>query len=1125
MAGERRESDRRQVTVVAEALPAVEDEVQSILRMHQRIAARLLREGNAPRAFSELVRATRAAPLNRRLAAALVRVSARAGAEAAAITLLNAGIEETDGSERMAIRRQLARLLRKLGAHGRAAEQLTLVLNERPADRRTRATLSALLEKAGRWDELDASLEQEVKEAVSRKALRWAARLALHRARLCEERLNDPARAALRYAQALEYRQELGDLEGAFNLGILWLRALKDARTPHRALHEASQSFLGLAGKVGKEESARALVHELEGIDVTPVEAPTPIRRRVTQQTLEVAADEAEARGQKAEAAALLTAAIHEGADARTEQKLEAHYVARGAWQELAHFYRDAAPKAPRDRKVDYLSKLAELLEDELHDTKGAATVYGQIVELTGDRRALDEQVRLLSAGEDLSGVRRALDDAVSRAKDATARAQALVARAEAIFARRDFKAARTDFEEAVRSQPANILARAGLAEVASQLGDRAPVFAFREALGRVPRRRPGRAELYRRLARLAEVPLQDELVARSAWAEVLVEAADDEEANIRLTALARAAEDLAELEPLLRAQIRREARGARTRSARLELVSVLEKKGRTDDALEELRQAVKFEPGHKEAWLALAERCIERDLKKDAAWALEQSATTTADDVERQRTWERLAEYCRTVLGDAPRAQTYAARAEKLKRDIEEIAAERAAVGEEQKAIAHMAPTIVEMAAVTAPGPGPAESTPVSKDPPPPRKEVPWDDTKSRPGHTVEMPRIELELPGDTKNRPPLDETAPVDDVMELTTGDIVLPSEAAEAPSSGEWEAPPGVQDDDEEHVPSEVAELPPSLSQSRPMMRPDLFDQVRNDPLDAEGYRELADYFDDLNDTTRSVLMTEIADALDGDPNAAPRAPKLMLSAVDRAGLRHPLLRSEAGELLSLGGTALCRLFPARGRSAGSKDEFRLDSGRGAQSAADALLAAVRILGVRSADIHISEENGPPFSLVYVNGARVLVGRLAVRKELPEAELRFFAGRALFTQGPDLLALRTLSREQLRRGLTVLGAVLRGDAGLKAEARAVRDSLAPKSMPRLKQLFERVGRAMPLARLVEGARHSVNRAGLVVCGGVAPALAALRAKKSLEAEVADLVRFAASERYLQLRSRRLG
>jgi cellulose synthase operon protein C len=170
-------------------------------------------------------------------------------------------------------------------------------------------------------------------------------------------------------------------------------------------------------------------------------------------------------------------------------------------------------------------------------------------------------------------------------------------------------------------------------------------------------------------------------------------------------------------------------------------------------------------------------------------------------------------------------------------------------------------------------------------------------------------------------------------------------------------------------------------------------------------------------------------------------------------------------------------------------------------------------------------LSEDNGPPFALVFTNAPRMLVGRLAVKKRLPEAELRFFAGRALFTQNPDLLVLRSLKREQIARALTVLAAVLRGGRTLSTEARAVQEALPGKGLDRLKMLFEKIGRSIDLNSLAEGARHSANRAGLVVCGGIAPALAALRAKKALPSEVTELVRFAASERYLMLRTRRLG
>ena len=157
-----------------------------------------------------------------------------------------------------------------------------------------------------------------------------------------------------------------------------------------------------------------------------------------------------------------------------------------------------------------------------------------------------------------------------------------------------------------------------------------------------------------------------------------------------------------------------------------------------------------------------------------------------------------------------------------------------------------------------------------------------------------------------------------------------------------------------------------------------------------------------------------------------------------------LKHPSLRGEGGELLSLVGMALCRLNPARGKDAGTDDEFHLDAGKGARAVADALLAAVRILGVRSPDVFLLDEAGPPLSLVFTTEPRLLVGKLAVKKEVTDAELRFFAGRALFTQQPELMALRSLRREQVLRGLVLVSQVAEGRASppetkLFREARA--------------------------------------------------------------------------------------
>jgi hypothetical protein len=180
------------------------------------------------------------------------------------------------------------------------------------------------------------------------------------------------------------------------------------------------------------------------------------------------------------------------------------------------------------------------------------------------------------------------------------------------------------------------------------------------------------------------------------------------------------------------------------------------------------------------------------------------------------------------------------------------------------------------------------------------------------------------------------------------------------------------------------------------------------------------------------------------------------------------------------------------------------------------------ASRVLDLRLPEVLLSEESGPPFTVVHTSTPRILVGKLAVQQPLPAHELRFHAGRALFCLAPDLLALRSLKKDQLLRGLSFLSAVLYEEENETPgpEGRVLRDALPAKARERAAKLLEPGMRKLDIPALAEAARHSANRAGLVVCGGVGPALEVLRARRALEQELVELVRFAASERYLQLR-----
>ncbi|RYZ36228.1 MAG: hypothetical protein EOO71_32605, partial [Myxococcaceae bacterium] len=362
-----------------------------------------------------------------------------------------------------------------------------------------------------------------------------------------------------------------------------------------------------------------------------------------------------------------------EGAELARSQREESQLIARRAWRELAQLYlkrADRAKDAPA--RAEALTRLAEVMENELQDSAGAARMYREIVELTGERTALREQVRLLSLREDASLVRRALDDAIKRARTSRARAIALLTRGERQLNMGAPAKAREDLEAAEALVPGLLPVLAGLVRCVSAEELPAHAERLRAACAAAPRRAPDRLDALKVLARTAEESLGDLRIAQWAWAEVLVESPDSEQPREHLLALARRLGDLPALSQLLHAQLAREPRGPAARKAHLERVATLESMGDAGAALAELRQAVRFEPGHKEAWLLLADRCTEREQMGEAAWALENAATATEDDEERQRMWERLALFCREVLHNTERARIYARRAESLRKSRE---------------------------------------------------------------------------------------------------------------------------------------------------------------------------------------------------------------------------------------------------------------------------------------------------------------------------------------------------------------------------------------------------------------------------------------------------------------------
>ena len=105
----------------------------------------------------------------------------------------------------------------------------------------------------------------------------------------------------------------------------------------------------------------------------------------------------------------------------------------------------------------------------------------------------------------------------------------------------------------------------------------------------------------------------------------------------------------------------------------------------------------------------------------------------------------------------------------------------------------------------------------------------------------------------------------------------------------------------------------------------------------------------------------------------------------------------------------GGPLVRLA-ASTRSAELK-ELSPGAGPGAGRVLEVYWSALKGLGMPELPLWVTPR-GPPFALMYFSGPALAVSRAAVNEPMEEGLLRFYAGRALFSQAPDLWALRTLT-----------------------------------------------------------------------------------------------------------------
>ncbi len=340
-----------------------------------------------------------------------------------------------------------------------------------------------------------------------------------------------------------------------------------------------------------------------------------------------------------------------------------------------------------------------------------------------------------------------------------------------------------------------------------------------------------------------------------------------------------------------------------------------------------------------------------------------------------------------------------------------------------------------------------------------------------------------------------------------------------------------PRGTHGHDEPTAPALPAVEASPLSKKAPKVRAarspaaawgDLEKERARAPLEPARYRALAALARSHGDGDRVQVLEEVARALCGAAELDAPAPRLTLRQEDWQSLLRSGSPSAAFDLFAIAGPVLCE---AEARPAEEVDigrPFAMGRNEGSRATGEALLNAVRILGLRAPDVSMSSESSPPLRAVNTEPPRILVGRSAVKDEpFPPARLRFFAGRALASFHPELAAPRLLGAEQLELRLRQLAAAVADRGPVPEAALNLARRVPAKGHGRLDELFKMLARErVSAASLRRSARCSVNRAGLVVAGSAAAAVDALRAKRGGAAELEDLLAFAASERYYQIR-----
>ncbi len=207
--------------VVLEHTADSESRLASMEEIREIASARLR---NRQLAFEWAARAFEEAPREQSVRETLEKAAQESGEFDRLVEFYRAQMKEFDEEEQLRVKRYLAQIdLEQVGAVDDAVELYRSILEERPGDEEALEALDNIFRTSARWEDLVQVFERRIELSEDPAAKRD---LVFEMARIFEEGMDDPIRAAARYREVLEIapgdEESLLALERIFREGEQW---------------------------------------------------------------------------------------------------------------------------------------------------------------------------------------------------------------------------------------------------------------------------------------------------------------------------------------------------------------------------------------------------------------------------------------------------------------------------------------------------------------------------------------------------------------------------------------------------------------------------------------------------------------------------------------------------------------------------------------------------------------------------------------------------------------------------------------------------------------------------------------------------------------------------------------